>query len=337
MDGKFILQVTRSFVWMIVGLAGAEAGAQAKVTADLFLYAPAVVKSVDIWSSRSADRISCEISELDDQKIVFVEEEKQREIPSDRVMRVIPNWRTPAAAAAHQLFADRDYRAAKDAISKAVTNDLPRWQQRLLVAEFVDVFAALGEHRLAGGVYLKSLAPNQPPAMLLAQLPMNWTTIEPDRPLYESAVEWLSSEDPIAQLLGASWLLLGQDRDAARATLTKLQNSDRATIAALATAQTWRLTPPLETSAKVAEWFAARDKLIEPLQIGPTEFIAERCARTGMIDLAIGQWSRVATLHSDRAHRAAAALNAAARTLAQQGRTEEAKRFQNWAVEFNAK
>ncbi len=336
MDGKFTLQITKLLVWLAVGLAGAEAAAQAKVTADVFLYAPAVVKSVDIWSSRSAERIVCQINELDDQKIVFIEGEKPREIPSDRVTKVIPNWRTPAAAAAHQLFVDRNYRAAKDAISKAVTNDLPRWQQRLLVAEFVDVFAALGEYRLAGGVYLKSLAPNQPPAMLLSQLPMNWTTIEPDRPLYESAVEWLSSEDPIAQLLGASWLLLGPDRDAARATLTKLQKSDRETIAALATAQTWRLTPPLETSEKVTEWFAFRDKLIEPLQIGPTEFIAERCARTGMIDLAIGQWSRVATLHSDRPHREAAALNAAARTLTQQGRTEEAKRFQNWAEEFKA-
>lgn len=323
-------------MWIIVGLASVEAGAQVKATSDSFLHAPATVKSTDIWSSQSADRIVCQIDELDDQAILFVEEEKQRAIPSDRVTKVIPNWRTPAAAAAHQLFVDRNYRAAKDAISKAVTNDLPRWQQRLLVAEFVDVFAALGEYRLAGGVYLKSLAPNKPPAMLLAQLPMNWTSLEPDRVHYEAAVEWLSSEDPFAQLLGASWLLLGPDRDAARATLTKLQSSKNETIAALATAQTWRIVPPLETKAKVGEWMEFRDRLLEPLQIGPTEFIAERCARTGMIDLAIGQWSRIATLHSDRPHRVAAALNAAARTLTQQNRMEEAKRFQSWAEEFGA-
>ena len=308
--------------------------AQGTKTVDTFLYAPAPVKSTDIWNKRPSDRLAGMIEELDDQKIVYTEGEKQREIPSDRVMHVVPVWRTEAAAAAHQLFEDRNYRGAKEAIAKAVSNDLPRWQQRLLVAEFVDVFAALGEHRLAGGVYLKSLAANQPPAMLLAHLPMNWTSVEADRLHYEAATEWLASEDPYGQLLGASWLLLGPDSDAARAALGKLQNSKQATVAALATAQTWRLVPPLEAKEKIGEWLEFRDRLLEPLQIGPTEFIAERCARTGMIDLAIGQWSRIATVHADRPHRVFAALNAASRTLGQQGRADEAKRFQAWAEEF---
>jgi len=136
--------------------------------------------------------------------------------------------------------------------------------------------------------------------------------------------------------LGASWMLLGPDREAARAKLLKLHDSKNEAIASIAMAQSWRLVPPLETSAKLAEWFEFRDRLIEPLQIGPTEFIAERCARTGMIDLAIGQWSRIATMHSNRSHRAWNALNAAARTLNQQNRAEEANRFLTWAEEFRA-
>lgn len=310
---------------------------ETKQPLDSILYAPAVTKSFDIWNPRAADRLLGTIEEFDDQRLVFVEGEKRRELPSNRVMQVEPIWLTPAAVSAHKLFSERKYREAKEAITKAATNDLPRWQQRLLVAEIVDVFTALGDIRIAGGIYLKSLAPNHPPAMLYAQLPMNWTTVEPDRALYEAAVEWLEQPDECAQLLGASWLLLGPDREPARAKLLKLQGSKLEVIAGLAVAQGWRLVPPPETESKLSKWLEYRDRLIQPLQIGPTEFLADRLARVGMIDQAIGQWSRIATIHGDRPHRAAVALAAAQRLLTQQGRLDEAKRFQEWAEQFAAK
>ncbi len=301
---------------------------------DKFHYAPVLTQAGDAWSYRSVDVLGGKIEELDDQRIIYVEGEKRRELPSNRVAAVEPTWRTPAAENAQKLFEARKYREAKEAIAKAATKELPRWQQRLLVAEFVDVLAALGDTRLAGGVYLKSLAPNQPPAMLYGHLPMNWTTAEPDRTLYEVAVEWLEQSDECAQLLGASWLLLGPDQEAARGKLLKLQNSKLEPIAALATAQAWRLVPPPDTAGKVSEWLEYRDRLLLPNQIGPTEFLAERLARVGMIDLAIGQWSRIATMHPDRPHRVVAALQSAQRVLVQQGRADEAKRFQVWAERF---
>jgi len=304
---------------------------------DSFHYAPVVTQSNDVWNHRTAERLVGKIEELDDQRIVYVEGEKRRELPSNRVTQVEPVWRTSAADGAHKLFSDRKYLEAKDAISKAATNDLPRWQQRFLVAEFVDVLAAFGDTRLAGGVYLKSLAPNQPPAMLYGHLPMNWTTAEPNRGLYEVAVGWLEQPNECAQLLGASWLLLGPDGDAARAKLLKLRSSKIEPIAALAVAQAWRLVPPPETEGKFPEWCEYRNRLIQPLQIGPTEFLADRLARVGMIDQAIGQWSRIATIHADRPHHATLALAAAQRLLTQQGRTDEAKRFQVWAEEFTLK
>lgn len=301
---------------------------------DSFQYAPVATTSIDVWNQRTAETLVGKIEELDDQRIVYFEGEKRRELPSNRVTQVEPVWRTPAAEAAHKLFVDRKYREAKEAITKAATNELPRWQQRFLVAEFVDVLSAFGDTRLAGGVYIKSLAPNQPPALLYSFLPMNWTTTEPNRALYEVAVEWLEQPSECSQLLGASWLLLGPDSEAARAKLLKLQSSKVEAIAALATAQTWRLVPPPESEGKLSEWLEYRGRLITPLQIGPTEFLADRLARVGLIDQAIGQWSRIATIHADRPHHAALALTAAQRLLTQQGRNEEARRFQTWAEQF---
>lgn len=304
---------------------------------DSILYAPAATQRIDVWSHRAAERLVGKIEELDNEKIVFVEGDKRRELPSNRVVQVDPVWITQAAANAHKLYQERKYRDAKDAITKAATNDLPRWQQRFMVAEFVEVLASTGDIRLAGGVYLKSLAPNQPPALLYSHLPMNWTTVEPDRGLYEVAAEWLEQSSECAQLLGASWLLLGPDQEAAKAKLLKLQSSKVEPIAALAVAQAWRLVPPPETERKIGEWLEYRDRLIQPLQIGPTEFIADRLARVGMTDQAIGQWSRIATIHDDRPHRATAALEAAQRLLIQLGRVEESKRFLKWAEQFALK
>ncbi len=312
----------------------AQTGTDSKPPLDTFLYAPANTQSSDIWTERVAEKLEGKIEELDDQRIVYVEGEKRRELPSNRVTHVEPVWRTAAATSAHKLFSDRKYREAKDAITKAATNDLPRWQQRFLVAQFVDVLDALGDTRLAGGVYLKSLAPNQPPNMLYAQLPLSWTTAEPNRGLYEVAIEWLEQPSESAQLLGASWLLLGSESGTARAKLLKLQSSKVEPIAALAVAQAWRIVPPPETEAKLSEWLEYRDRLIQPLQLGPTEFIAERLARVGKIDQAIGQWSRIATFHADRPHHAALALDSAQRLLTQQGRANEAKRLQTWAEQF---
>ena len=329
-DGCFCVTVCT----FAVSPAIAQTETETQTPVDNFYYAPAPTQSIDVWNHRASERLTGKIEELDDQRILYFEGEKRRELPSNRVAEVEPVWRTPAAEVAHKLFVDRKYREAKDAITKAATNDLPRWQQRIMVAEFVEVLAALGDIRLAGGVYVKSLAPNQPPAMLYGHLPMNWTTVEPNRALYDVAVEWLEHPNECAQLLGASWLLLGPDSESARGKLLKLQSSKVEPIAALAVAQAWRLVPPPETEGKITEWLEYRNRLIEPLQIGPTEFLAERLARVGMIDQAIGQWSRIATVHADRPHRAAVALTAAQRVLTQQGRADEAKRFQAWAEQF---
>ncbi len=235
---------------------------------DAFRYAPVVPKAIDVWNPPKINEIAGTIDELDDKHIVYRDAAKSHDIPSNRVIQVTTTWRTPAASEAHTLFLQRRYRDAKEAIPKAAKNDLPRWQQRLMVAEFVDTLVALGDTRVAGSVYLTSLAAHQPPVMLYAQLPLNWTNIEPDRLLFESAVEWLRQEDEAAQLLGASWLLFGAEHESAQATLTKLQSSKREPIAVLAVAQSWRLVPPPNTEAKLSDWLEFRDRMLEPLQLG---------------------------------------------------------------------
>jgi hypothetical protein len=303
---------------------------------DQFLYAPLPPKSMDAWEVLPMDRLEGNIEEFDEKVIRFNDGEKVRELASDRVAAVYPVWRTDEAIKAHQLYTERRYRPAIAQLKAAVTSKIPVWQQRLLIAELVDCVAALGVTHEAGRLFLESLAPYQPPAKLYATLPMNWTSEEGDAPTRAAAAKWLTSESEVAQLLGASWLLLGAEGATAQAKMAQLQKSKLAPIAALAVTQQWRLTPPSATVEKLQAWLDFRDRLLEPLQIGPTEFLAERLSRTGQIDLAIGQWSRIASLHAERYHRAAAALKAAQSQLQQQGRTEESKRLQAWIEQLQA-
>jgi hypothetical protein len=84
------------------------------------------------------------------------------------------------------------------------------------------------------------------------------------------------------------------------------------------------------------EWFTFRDQLLLPLQIGPTEFLADRLMRVGEPDLAIGQWMRIAATHPARYHRASQALEAAADQLRRLGRDKEMRKLESWAKQLRS-
>lgn len=146
-------------------------------------------------------------------------------------------------------------------------------------------------------------------------LPINWTSRESSTALGKAAKEWLASDNEVAGLLGASWLLLGEQGVEAKQRLQKLQSSKNRTVARLAAAQLWRVVPPTETTGRMQKWLEARDSLSLPMQLGPTEFLAERFSRTDKPALAIGEWLRIAATYNDHPHRAAVALEEAGQRL----------------------
>lgn len=74
--------------------------------------------------------------------------------------------------------------------------------------------------------------------------------------------------------------------------------------------------------------------MLRPLQIGPTEFMADRFFRVSMPDLAIGEWSRIATIHSDRYYRASQALAAIRDVMVRDNRNAEAEKITAWIDEL---
>jgi hypothetical protein len=288
----------------------------------------------DAWTEPLGYQLSGEVLQFEADKLVLkLADGTSRTILSRQVTQVDPDWRNDQAGNVHQLFVNKNYAEVIEQVPAVLKTGLPAWQQRALIAELVQAADALGNPRTAGILFL-NLAASKPPALLYTDMPLCWTVREPDRALQSEAVKWLSRDDDPARLLGASWLLFGDQRDAAARAITQLQSSEIEAIAQLAVAQSWRIVPPPQTREKLTQWMEYRDKLLSPLQLGPTELLADRLMRIGETQLAIGQWMRIATMHADRYHRAAQALESAATQLQRLGRDEEAKRLEPWVKEL---
>lgn len=260
-------------------------------------------------------------------------------ISSDQVEDVDLRWSHPTVVRAFELLSQRKYQQAVSALSAvqrdAVKLEMPRWKQRFVIAAIVRCADALGNPKTAAIVF-KNLTDSSAPALLYADMPLNWINEETPVTLAESSKAWLESSDEVEQLLGASWELMGPRSDQARSLLQQLKGSGNLAIRSLAEAQSWRLVPPPETLSSLAEWNEFRETLIPDLQIGLTEFIADRLLRIGETELAIGELVRIASQHGDRYHRAARALKSSRTQLLEQGKAAEAQRLDAWIKQLDA-
>ncbi|MEO8269269.1 MAG: hypothetical protein ABI557_06085 [Aureliella sp.] len=289
----------------------------------------------EVWNPPRTLQLLGEIKRFESEQLDLIDRDgSERTVPSKYVMRVVPRWRTTEASRAHQLFVDGKFEELLKAVPIALESNLVQWQQQILIAELVQAVESQGKPRAAGAYFL-TLAESKPPPMLFACMPLCWTTREPDQVLRDGASKWLEKkDDDAARLLGASWLLFTDEQAAAQQALMQLQSSSNATIAQLAVAQGWRRVPPPQTMTDLNRWFEFRDKLLPPLQLGPTEFMADRLQRIGKIELAIGEWSRIGSQYSDQPMRSQQALGDATAQLRRLGRDEEAQRFETWMKEL---
>jgi hypothetical protein len=221
------------------------------------------------------------------------------------VVGVEPSWKSSGYAQVHELFGQHRYREVLQEGQAALTQaDVPRWQQRVLVALMVDSAVSLKQHAVAGRVF-KALAAESPPDLLLSRIPIPWSDelIGVTPTVTKEALAWIESDTPAMQLLGASWLTGGEHRLAAIDKLKVLSTNSSSLISSYAKVQLWRVVPPEEIlSERFQEWTQQRDALPLPLQAGPTMLLAHRLAQANQSKLAVAEWLRIASMHSDRYH-----------------------------------
>ncbi len=303
----------------------------AQIELDVVLVGPDVPQALEKdWKEHETQVYKGSIKQLDSEKLILIDDQQRtRTIPSRRVEEVTPVWAKPdVVEPARELLLTGKYGEAFRALDEAWKSGIPQWQQRLVIAELVQALVASGNIKFAC-IYFSRLVDTNPPSLIYADMPLCWTTRQVPADLRQQVEEWLSSDKEPELLMAASWLLSGR-REEARAKLVQLQRSENKILAQLAIAQSWRLSTPPETMAQFPKWQEFREKLIPPLRIGPTEFMADRLMRIGEPELAVAQWMRVAAEHADKHFRAVKALENAKQLLQREGEGEEVRRLEKW-------
>ncbi len=250
--------------------------------------------------------------------------------PGDQVIGIDPGWKEESFADVHRHFMEHRFaEVISEGQSILKTPSVPRWQQRLIVAEMVQSACALGQWQVAGKVY-GYLAQDTSPQVLLSVIPLPWSDelLTAGKGMREPAAEWLQRSEPEMQLLGASWLVGSEQNGLAIEMLKRLSNHESSLVSNYAQAQLWRGVPPSEIeSTYFGKWVALRDTMPLALQAGPTMLLGHRLEQSGAWELAVAEWLRIASLYGDRYHLKSRAIERAIAACSTAGATDQAGRI----------
>lgn len=281
--------------------------------ASLLVWSEPGENSLNRWRPRSLIEIKAVVLTWDVDKLVVVKPQGNgpTTLPGDLLVGIEPGWKMGEYSQIQELYQQRKFREVLQRGQAALAmSEIPRWQQRVMISMMVDSAVALKQYTTAGKVF-KVLVAESPPDLLLSRIPLPWSDelSEVTAGLSQEALGWMASDAPAMQLLGASWLLGGEHRLAAIDKLKSLGSSGTGLVQEYAKVQLWRLALPEEVlSEKFSAWLEQRDALPIPFQAGPTMLLAHRLEQVKEPKLAVAEWLRVASMHSDRYHLARQAV-----------------------------
>jgi hypothetical protein len=228
---------------------------------------------------------------------------------------------------ADKRFAAHDFAEARSRYLKALQAEPRAWVRRMLAAQLVWCDRHLQQFDSAGARFL-ALVSDDPETPYFDALPLAWVAQPPTPALEGSALRWLTSEQPLGQLLGASHLLASRHRSKALEVLQTLRFDRDPRIAGPAKAQIWRSEIATASSARVAEWQAELEKIPERLRGGGYYVIGTALARHQQNEDAALTLLRASVLYPQDRNLAARCLADAARLLDGLGKADEAARLQ---------
>ncbi|MBW3597415.1 MAG: hypothetical protein KY475_09080, partial [Planctomycetes bacterium] len=155
-------------------------------------------------------------------------------------------------------------------------------------------------------------------------IPLTWTAAQPGAAFESRLPAWLASDNDVAALIAASWLLSTDQQAPAAEKLRELAMHEDSRIARLAEAQRWRTQHATATAAEVERWRQVVERIPETLRAGPHFLVGQAQARLDDSPTAALTLLRVPVLYPQHRNLAAESLLSAARELERLERTEEA-------------
>ncbi|MEM8736821.1 MAG: hypothetical protein AAGG44_21505, partial [Planctomycetota bacterium] len=159
------------------------------------------------WRTDKLASYSGTIERMNAESLVILTKDGKRSVPSHRVESIVASW-DPAARSAMQALEERRYEQAFQQLYAVLKGEsgtqLPPWKQKLVIAAAVRAKWAIGDVRIAGLLFGRLVTNSSLPDLLYADLPLCWSAEIPGRALIATSKEWIVSEQPTLQLLGAS-------------------------------------------------------------------------------------------------------------------------------------
>jgi tetratricopeptide (TPR) repeat protein len=249
-------------------------------------------------------------------------------IPRERVVELTTKW-TEAHAHGDALRQAGKLDEAITAYQQAKEQESRPWARRQIAAAMVGCYVESGRFDLAGDEFLTIVAAD-PTTQHFDVIPLAWRSFPPDAVLEARAEKWLAAgqRNPVAALLGASWLLSTSRRAAAIEVLEELSSrrglGEDQRLAQLANVQLWRSKIVTAAAGDVSRWKAAVERMSAETQGSGWYVVADALARLGQHEEAALAYLRVPILHGQQRVMAADALVAAGKQLESLGRSAQA-------------
>ncbi len=248
-----------------------------------------------------------------------------RTFPADQVVSV-EAVQTDAHREGVRLFAADEIDQAVGQFKKALEDEPRDWVKREVLGWLVRCAMRQRDRGTAGTRFLQitesERAPREWPL-----IPLIWDTAEVNTSLRQQARQWLTSDDDVARLLGASCLLLDTSyADVTRSTLRRLARSGDPYIASLATAQLWRLNITTGVSPnELSRWQSDIEAMPVALRAGPYFVLGRALVQESEYDQAAATFLWLPTVHNENEPLTSQATVNAGTVLMRLGRIEEAR------------
>jgi tetratricopeptide (TPR) repeat protein len=243
-------------------------------------------------------------------------------IPAVRVIEIETRW-SPSHEVGRAARQEGRFDDCLAALRQAKREESRPWAVRQIMADLSGCYLDAGQLDRAGDEFFGIIA-SDPTTRHFDVIPVAWRGASLSPAAESRAAAWLSVRGiPVANLLGASWLLATRRPDAA-VVLDELTRSSDPRVAGLASIQVWRSKLITATSDDLNRWQNQLEKMPAEIQASGWYVLGDILARQEQPQMASLAYLKIPILFRQQRAMAADALLAAAGQLEKMSKSSQA-------------
>ncbi len=248
---------------------------------------------------------------------------REQTVPAALITNISSKWGSDYVAAEGYMFEHRFERAAIS-FRQAYTKETREWVKHRITARRIQCEQNMGNWHNAATQFFDVLLSQQNNTPYRTAAPIVWHSLTSSGELLHRGRELMKADNPLKQLVGASWLFSSPYNNDAIILFKQLEQHSDKSIALLASAQLWRSKTPLAKVADVKKLDQAITQLPKELRAGPLHVVAQMKRRLDMHEEAVLTWMQIPIIYPAQYHLASEATYASVGELITMAQYDEA-------------